>query len=238
MKPLATLFLFVSWLFLYALADSVQAASSITGTLDSVMDGDLITIISRGKEIEVRLYGVDAPEKTQPYGQSAKNLTGALASGKEIRAEPMSKDPNGRIVAIVFAGDINLNEQIISQGFGWVERQECKERFCADWLRLELHAKAARKGLWTDENPTPPWEHRQKRAVAQANQEFAATASASAGPKGSPTGPAAYHGDTRTRVFHSAACKEFNCRTCTAKFHTISEALDAGYRPHADCVTK
>jgi len=238
MKPLARFFLFVSWLFLYSLDNFAFAASPITGTLDAVMDGDLITIISRGKEVEIRLYGVDAPEQTQPYGQSAKNFTGALASGKEIHVEPMMKDRNGRTVAIVYVDDINLNERIVSQGFGWVERQECRERFCADWLRLELHAKAAQKGLWVDENPTPPWEHRQKRAVAQANQEFASTALSSAGPKIAPTGPAAYHGDTRTHVFHSAACKQFNCRTCTAKFHTISEALDAGYRPHSDCVTK
>lgn len=220
-------------------APNLASAEVMTGTIDSVVDGDLITIISRGKEIEIRLFGIDAPEKNQPFGQSAKNFTGAMASGKEIRIEPMRKDTNGRIVAMVFVNGANLNEQIVSQGFAWVSRQECKESFCTDWLQLEAIAKAAQKGLWADEHPAPPWEHRKNRRDSGASKGDALAATISSTSVKIVTGaPAPYHGDTKSHLFHSAACKEFNCPTCTVNFQSVTEALDAGYKPHRECVTK
>lgn len=235
-KKLQNIFLFFSLLFHFT---SISAnAETMKGTIDSVIDGDLITITSKGKEVEIRLFGIDAPEKTQAFGQSAKNFTGAMASGKEIRVEPISKDQYGKTVAMVFVNGINLNEQIISQGFGWVYRQYCKESFCTDWLKLESNAKASQKGLWADANPTPPWEYRQKQGSGSENGGIKLTANPSASAKSISGGPAAYHGNTKTHAFHSSACKEFNCPTCTVNFNSISEALDADYRPHRDCITK
>ena len=236
LRRLQTIFLFISLFFHFT--NNSAHAEVITGTIDSVIDGDSIMITSKGKEVEIRLFGVDTPEKTQAFGQSAKNFTGAMASGKEIRVEPISKDQSGKIVAMVFVNGINLNEQIISQGFGWVYRQYCKERFCADWLKLESTAKASQKGLWADANPTPPWEYRQKQRNGSESGGIILAAIPSASGKSVSGGPAAYHGNTKTHVFHSAACKEFNCPTCSISFNSISEALDANYRPHRDCITK
>lgn len=219
-------------------------AETITGTIDSVMNGDTITIISKGKIVEVRLFGIDTPEKTQAFGQAARNFTGGKASKGEIRVEPITKDHDGRTVAMVFVNGINLNEQIVSQGFGWVYRQYCKKSICVDWLKLEADAKASHKGLWADANPTPPWEYRQKQLSSGGGKglELAAVPSASvkivSGGSAAPGGSAAYHGNTRKHVFHSSACKDFNCPTCTVNFNSISEALDAGYSPHFECLTK
>ncbi len=166
-----TLFLFISFLLLDVTNNFVNA-EAITGTIDSVIEGDSITIISKGKEVEIRLFGIDTPEKTQTFGQSAKNFTGAMASKGEIRVEPINKDQQGKIVALVFVNGINLNEQIVSQGFGWVYRQYCKESYCADWLKLESNAKTSQKGLWADANPTPPWEYRKnQRSGGASNSE-------------------------------------------------------------------
>jgi endonuclease YncB( thermonuclease family) len=236
LKPLKRLLLLISLIFY--LTNNSANAEVITGTIDSVIDGDLITITSKGKEIEIRLFGIDTPEKTQAFGQSAKNFTGAKASGKEIRVEPISKDQSGRTVAMVFVNGINLNEQIISQGFGWVYRQYCKESICADWLKLESNAKASQKGLWADANPTPPWEYRQKKRSGSESGGIKLTVIPPASVKSVSGGSAAYHGNTKTHIFHSSACKEFKCPTCTVNFNSISEALDADYRPHRDCITK
>jgi endonuclease YncB( thermonuclease family) len=237
LKPFKTLFLSISLLFLLVTNNSVNA-EAITGTIDSVIEGDLITIISKGKEVEIRLFGIDTPEKTQAFGQSAKNFTGAMASKGEIRVEPKTKDQSGKIVGLVFVNGINLNEQIVSQGFGWVYRQYCKERFCADWLKLESNAKGSQKGLWANANPTPPWEYRKNQRSGGEGNGLKLTAAPSASVKIVPSGPAAYHGNIKDHVFHSAACKEFNCPTCKVNFQSISEALDAGYRPHRECITK
>jgi micrococcal nuclease len=237
LKPSKTLFFLISLLFLHATNNSVNA-EAITGTIDSVIEGDSITIISKGKEVEIRLFGIDTPEKTQAFGQSAKNFTGAMASRGEIRAEPITKDQYGKTVAMVFVNGINLNEQIVSQGFGWVYRQDCKESYCADWLKLESNAKASQKGLWADANPTPPWEYRKNQRSGGENNGLKLTAAPSTSVKIVPGGPVPYHGNTKDHVFHSAACKDFNCPSCKVNFQSISEALDAGYRPHRECLTK
>lgn len=238
LKPFKTIFLLISLLFFQFTNDAANA-ETMTGTLDSVIDGGTITIISKGKVVEIRLFGIDTPAKTQAFGQMARNFTGGKASKGEIRVEPITKDHDGRIVAMVFVnGGINLNEQIVSQGFGWVYRQYCKKSFCADWLKLEADAKAAQKGLWANANPIPPWEYRQKQLSGRESKGRELAAIPSTSVKIAPGGSAAYHGNTGKHVFHSAACKDFNCPTCTVNFNSISEALDAGYRPHPECLTK
>lgn len=231
-------FILINSVFFFQLANSFAHAATITGTLDSVIAGDTITITSKGKVIEIRLFGIDTPDKTQAFGQFARNFTGGKASKGEIRVEPITKDHDGRTVAMVFVNGVNLNEQLVSQGFGWVSRQYCKESFCADWLKFESNAKSLHKGLWADENPTPPWEYRQNQLKGKENKEFALASVPSTSVKTAPGAPAAYHGNTVKHVFHSAACKEFNCPTCTVNFSSITEALDAGYRPHPECLTK
>jgi len=237
LKPFKTILLLISLLF-FQFTNNAANAETITGTLDSVIDGDTITIISKGKIVEIRLFGIDTPEKAQPFGQVARNFTGGKASKGEIRVESITKDHDGRTVAMVFVNGINLNEQIVSQGFGWVYRQYCKKSICADWLQLESNAKASHVGLWVDANPTPPWEFRQNQLRARESNGFELAAIPSASVKIVPGGSSAYHGNTGKHVFHSAACKDFNCPTCTVNFNSISEALDAGYRPHPECLTK
>jgi micrococcal nuclease len=237
LKSFKKIFLLISILF-FQFANTSANAEMITGIIDSVISGDTITILSKGKTVQIRLFGIETPEKNQAFGQSARNFTGGKASKGEIHVQPMTQDHDGRTVAMVFINGINLNEQIISQGFGWVSRQSCKESFCADWLKLEANAKASQKGLWADADPTPPWEYRQNLRNSRESKNLELAASPSASVKIVPGGSVAYHGNTITHVFHSAACKDFNCSACTVHFNSITEALDAGYRPHPACLTK
>ncbi len=237
LKPFQTFFLIITLWFFHS-AGNFANAEAITGTIDSVIKGDSISIISKGKEVEVRLFGIDTPEKTQAFGQDARNFTGSMASGKEIRVTPITKDPDGRTVAMVFVNGVNLNEQIIKQGFGWVSLQYCRERFCADWLKLQLIAKASQKGLWADAHPIPPWEYRQNRRNSSESNGRALAVIPSAGGTNVPGGSVAYRGDRESHVFHSSACKDFKCPKCTVSFSSISEALDAGYKPHRECLLK
>ncbi len=42
------------------------------GKVVGVADGDTISVLHDGKGEKIRLYGVDAPEKRQDFGQRAK----------------------------------------------------------------------------------------------------------------------------------------------------------------------
>lgn len=128
----------------------------------SVTDGDTIKVLQEGKEIRVRLYGVDTPEKKQPFGQKAKAFTAAMVAGKMVEIETIDRDRYGRPVVIVNEGDQCLNEELVKNGFAWVYRQYCKRVECRDWLVTESRAQSARVGLWVDPSPIAPWDWRKK----------------------------------------------------------------------------
>lgn len=128
----------------------------------SVTDGDTIKVLQDGKEIRVRLYGVDTPEKKQPFGQKAKAFTAAMVAGKMVDIETMDRDRYGRLVAVVNVDGQGLNEELVKNGFAWVYRQYCKRAECHDWLVTESTARSARIGLWADQNPIAPWDWRKK----------------------------------------------------------------------------
>jgi endonuclease YncB( thermonuclease family) len=81
-------------------------------------------------------------------------------------------------------------------------------KYNSDWLlaSLERQARAGRVGMWGSELPPAP----------------------------APS-PAAYHGNVRSRVFHSPACPHYDCPDCTRRFGSREEALAAGFRPCGRC---
>ena len=58
---------------LLALCCAISQAATITGKVVAVADGDTITVLDANKvQHKIRLGGIDAPEKAQPYGQTSK----------------------------------------------------------------------------------------------------------------------------------------------------------------------
>ena len=64
----------------------------------SVADGDTIKVLRDGRQVKVRLYGIDSPEKGQAFGQQAQGLTAALVAGRQVDVEQKDVDRYGRIV--------------------------------------------------------------------------------------------------------------------------------------------
>ncbi len=60
------------------------ALGDFSGLVISVLDGDTIEVRNGHHPERIRLYGIDCPEKGQPYGNKAKQATSALAFGKEV----------------------------------------------------------------------------------------------------------------------------------------------------------
>lgn len=126
----------------------------------SIVDGDTITVLHNGQHKEIRLYGIDCPEKGQEHGQQAQTLTTALVAGRIIEVKPMPPDRSGQGAGLVQVDGQSLNELLIQNGYAWVDRQACREKFCADWGKLERVAKNEKKGMWNDSLLVPPWEWR------------------------------------------------------------------------------
>ena len=151
-------------LLLCLLAVPALATSQSKGRVISVADGDTITVLIAGKQpIKVRLYGIDAPERGQPYGARAQQALSDAVFGKNVIVDPMDTDSSGLTVAIVYMPDgSSLLEHMVSAGFAWVYPQLCKrEDICGPLRRLEAGARGMKRGLWADKIQFPPWEWRQ-----------------------------------------------------------------------------
>jgi len=148
-----------------ALMLSVLPAAALAWTpitITRVIDGDTIAarFSGTGDEIRIRLYGIDAPEKKQPFGQAATRELQSLLAGGNAEMETKDKDRYGRIVALIRVGGRDINERMIMEGYAWVYTKYCRESFCGSWRSYEEAARAAGRGLWRDKNPVPPWEWR------------------------------------------------------------------------------
>ena len=129
----------------------------------SVTDGDTIKVSNVGHEqVKIRLYGIDSPEKGQPYGQAAGKHLASLIAGKMVDIEPVTEDRYGRTVAIVTNAETNVNQEMIRAGYAWVYLKYCDQPFCDYWLVLENEARANKLGLWLELNAAPPWEWRRR----------------------------------------------------------------------------
>jgi micrococcal nuclease len=119
-----------------------------------VSDGDTIKVTCSGRDVKIRLYGIDTPEKAQRYGLEATQYTKQVVLGKTVDIRVVDTDRYGRSVAMVMQGDLNLNEMLVINGYAWVYVRYCKESFCDNFTSYEKRARQQHLGLWADNGPT------------------------------------------------------------------------------------
>lgn len=69
------------------------------------------------------------------------------------------RDRYGRTVARVICTGRDANAEQVRAGMAWVYRRYSKD---PAMIAIETAAKEAKRGLWSDPSPTPPWEWRKK----------------------------------------------------------------------------
>jgi endonuclease YncB( thermonuclease family) len=180
--------------FLIAAMPLFALANTIDGRVVAIADGDTLTVLdSKNQQHKIRLAGIDAPEKSQPFGTRSKENLSSLAFGKPVTVEWSKTDKYGRTIGkVVVAGhDVNLLQ--VRSGLAWHYKAYEKEQSPADrtlYAQAETDAHNRGAGLWQDANPIPPWDYRHGTgAAASVNQAPSAEACPSGatictGPKG------------------------------------------------------
>ena len=108
------------------------------------------------------MNGIDCPEKGQAYGQKAKQAASALVFGKEVTLQTYGLDKYGRTIADVILPDgTNVNHTLVKDGWCWWYRKYAPGD--TELETLEKSAREAKKGLWVDPAPIPPWVYRKAR---------------------------------------------------------------------------
>lgn len=134
-------------------------ADTFTGKVIGVKDGDTLVLLKNDQTtITVRLAKIDAPEKSQPFGDSAKRYTSGLCYNQEVKVVSVGSDKYGRTLGIVYLSDGRcLNQILVSAGLAWhfIWFSDDKR-----YDELEKSARDAKKGLWSIEVPEEPWEFR------------------------------------------------------------------------------
>ncbi len=166
-------FYFILLLSVILPSSSRGANDVIEGTVVSIADGDTITVLGSDRQKhKIRVAGIDAPEKGQPFGNASKKTLAFMVANKDARIEFQKYDRYGRIVGKVLvtppdcstcAKVIDVGLAQITSGMAWWYRKYAHEQTPEDQRRYELaeqEARAKKAGLWQDKNPQPPWEYR------------------------------------------------------------------------------
>jgi endonuclease YncB( thermonuclease family) len=132
----------------------------ITGKVTRVSDGDTLWVSDSLGRHKVRLNRIDAPESDQPYGKESAAHLKSLIGGKVVRVEYTSTDQYGRILGIIFLGDIDINLQMVKDGCAWHYKHFDKTQSYAD---AEAEARAAKRGLWASGDAINPYQWRKSK---------------------------------------------------------------------------
>lgn len=170
-RALLSVFVFLT---LFPVATS---AETLAGRVISISDGDTITVLDVERvQHRIRLSGIDAPEKRQPFGERSKQHLASLVFAKDVEVEWHKRDRYQRIVGKVLVAppngpcsvdscpktlDTSLSQVVA--GLAWHYKKYAHEQSRGDQVRYasaEAEAKEIGIGLWQDRKPTTPWEWR------------------------------------------------------------------------------
>jgi len=147
-------------------------AFEFTGKVVGVTDGDTITVLYQGnKQYKVRLQHIDSPEVGQPFGAKAKQALSAKVFGKEVTIKWDEMDRFKRILGEVYIDKRWINPELVSEGMAWHYKFYSKDKTMAT---AETKARTAKLGIWSQPNPTAPWDFRRgkgdvRQEIGQAN---------------------------------------------------------------------
>lgn len=149
--------LIIFWAVL--LGVTVASAQKFAVRVVGISDGDTFTVINQDKlQLKIRIFGIDAPEKGQDFGNKAKQALSDFIMGKVIQIDVQSKDSWGRLISYVYTPegrDVSL--LMLQEGMAWhFVKYDDTEKYA----RAEAKARTKKKGLWSQPNPIAPWDYR------------------------------------------------------------------------------
>ena len=142
-------------------------AGTLTGRVVRVTDGDTIVVLGLDNaQHKIRLTGIDAPERGQAFGTKSKEHLSDSVAGKFVVVEYEKRDRYERILGKVLLSGKEMNLGQVRAGLAWHYKKYQNEQSPSDrklYSQAEIEAREARRGLWYDPEPVPPWEYRQMK---------------------------------------------------------------------------
>lgn len=187
----------------------------------SISDGDTVDVVPAGEKraIRIRLEGIDAPERGEPFSDAATRSARVLLFDQNARIEGRDVDRYGRLVARVTVHGNDASIELVKAGMACHYTTYSSDAALA---RAEAEARQVGRGFWASGAPKPRCALTSRLAGQQ---------------NGNPK-ETIFHGNTSSRVYHERSCRNYNCQNCTRIFHSAAEAQAAGFRPAGDCLRR
>lgn len=137
------------------------------GMCTNVIDGDTIEV-KRGKLTEtVRIFGIEAPELTQPRGTDVLVRVKKALLGQYVSVAPSAIGDDGILIGGVALGKSWVNVELLKAGLVWCQpglngRQD-------DLIKYEKWARSQKAGIWADNDLVSPWEWRKTQELKKDN---------------------------------------------------------------------
>jgi endonuclease YncB( thermonuclease family) len=135
----------------------------ITGKITAVIDGNTLEVATSDNEVlKILLANIDSPELGQEFGSEAKEYLEKISLKKNVVVQLEGKDRHGNHLAVVMVnGKVDVRIELLKRGLAWTAEKNPAEQLEA----YRLEAKNKGKGLWSQQNPKPPWTYRREQSM-------------------------------------------------------------------------
>lgn len=154
-------------------------AATLLCLVVGISDGDTLTARCPTQEaahpyqqIKVRVQGIDAPERKQPFGNRAREALSEITFMKEAELRCNKIDRYKRHICSVWVVPVSAPKgprtldaglALVSIGMAWWYRDYAREQTPQERGQYEFAEQEARSrqvGLWGDAEPIAPWAWR------------------------------------------------------------------------------
>ena len=155
------------------------ASADVSGKVVAVTDGDTVQVLDAADVLhKIRMTGIDAPEKGQPFGNASRDNLASLVAGKSVFVEASKTDRYGRTLGKIWVEPadcpgcgrtLDVNHAQIVAGMAWWYQYYADHQPAAERELYKSAVKQARQlklGLWSEPDPVPPWAWRRGQRIS------------------------------------------------------------------------
>lgn len=215
-------------LCLMLLGCSPASAQTTFSGMGHAKDGDSLIVGS----VEVRLFGIDAPEWDQTCkrngqnwacGQDAAEELSKLVTGRDVGCVAVNIDEHGRTVAQCTANGVDVNRTMVASGYATAYRH-----YSTAYVSAEQSAKASGLGIWAGTFQLPSdYRHAGQQEVSRSNRRSAqAQPRVTVGSSCNIKGNRGAHG----WIYHVPGMPYYEETRAEETFCSEAQAQAAGYR--------
>lgn len=134
---------------------TINLFAADTAIVKNCIDGDTCWFKQGNKSFKVRLNGVDAPEKGQPYSKQSRDKLYEFLKDKNVVLQCDGKSFDRKVCLILVEGE-DINLMLVKEGYVFEASKYSKGKY----TKLQDEAREKKLGVWGIKDMKSPFCHR------------------------------------------------------------------------------